>query len=135
MTKEQPEALRESPSLRQRADAWMAVCALLHELRPGWCEGPESMQEQALKAIRALAQEAEWCAPDGGVFGYFRPTMDGWEDCSEGDVGAVALYEHQHLQPLTDKQIQDVWCSAKNEGNQHGPFWFARAIERAHGIT
>ena len=38
------------------------------------------------------------------------------------------------LQPLTDAQIQDIWCSAKIEGNQHGPFWFARAIERAHGI-
>ena len=37
-------------------------------------------------------------------------------------------------QPLTDKQIQGIWCSAKIEGNQHGPFWFARAIERAHGI-
>ena len=37
-------------------------------------------------------------------------------------------------QPLTDKEIQDVWCSAKDEGNQYGPFWFARAIEKAHGI-
>jgi hypothetical protein len=37
-------------------------------------------------------------------------------------------------QPLTDKQIQGIWCSAKIEGNQHGPFWFARAVERAHGI-
>lgn len=36
--------------------------------------------------------------------------------------------------PLTDKEIQDVWCSAKGEGNQYGPFWFARAIEKAHGI-
>ena len=36
--------------------------------------------------------------------------------------------------PLTDKEIQDVWCSAKDECNQHGPFWFARAIEKAHGI-
>lgn len=36
--------------------------------------------------------------------------------------------------PLTDKEIQDVWCSAKDESNQHGPFWFARAIEKAHGI-
>lgn len=36
--------------------------------------------------------------------------------------------------PLTDKEIQDVWCSAKDEGNQYGPFWFARAIEKAHGI-
>lgn len=37
-------------------------------------------------------------------------------------------------QPLTDTEIQTIWCSARNEGNQHGPFWFARAIERAHGI-
>ena len=26
-------------------------------------------------------------------FGYFRPTIDGWEDCSEHDEGARALYE------------------------------------------
>ena len=26
-------------------------------------------------------------------FGYFRPTIDGWEDCREGDEGARALYE------------------------------------------
>ena len=36
---------------------------------------------------------------------------------------------------LTDRQIQEIWCSARNEGNQTGPFWFAHAIERAHGIT
>ena len=27
-------------------------------------------------------------------FGYFRPTIDGWEDCAETDEGAVALYDH-----------------------------------------
>lgn len=47
----------ESTSLRQRADAWMAVCALLRELRPGWQEGPGSAQEQALEAIRAMASQ------------------------------------------------------------------------------
>ena len=89
----------ESTSLRQRADAWMAVCALLRELRPSWLEGSGSgsAQEQALEAIRAMASQPA-------------------------------------RQPLSDKQIQDIWCSAKIEGNQHGPFWFARAIERAHGI-
>ena len=88
---------RESTSLRQRADAWMAVCALLHELRPGWQEGPGSAQEQALEAIRAMAAQPA-------------------------------------RQPLTDTEIQAIWCSARNEGHQHGPFWFAHAIERAHGI-
>lgn len=47
----------ESTSLRQRADAWMAVCALLRELRPGWASGPGSAQEQALEAIRAMASQ------------------------------------------------------------------------------
>lgn len=47
----------ESTSLRQRADAWMAVCALLRELRPNWQEGPGCAQEQALKAIRAMAAQ------------------------------------------------------------------------------
>lgn len=90
---------RESTSLRQRADAWMAVCALLRELRPSWLEGSGSgsAQEQALEAIRAMASQPA-------------------------------------RQPLTDTEIQTIWCSARNEGNQHGPFWFARAIEKAHGI-
>lgn len=26
-------------------------------------------------------------------FGYFRPTIDGWEDCAKDDVGARPLYE------------------------------------------
>jgi hypothetical protein len=26
-------------------------------------------------------------------FGYFRPTIDGWEDCAEHDEGARPLYE------------------------------------------
>ena len=47
----------ESTSLRQRADAWMAVCALLRELRPSWLEGSGSAQEQALEAIRAMAPQ------------------------------------------------------------------------------
>lgn len=33
-------------------------------------------------------------------FGYFRPVLDGWEDCSEGDEGAVALYDRpQRTEP------------------------------------
>lgn len=54
-----------------------------------------------------------------------------------GDVfEVVPLYVSPRAtqKPLTDEQIQDVWCSAKFEKGQHGPFWFARAIERAHYI-
>ena len=73
----------------------------------------------------------------------------GCTDSNDGTVEAITIWcpdviatlrealEHApptaHY-PLTDKEIQDVWCSAKDEGNQYGPFWFARAIEKAHGI-
>ena len=45
-------------SLRQRADAWMRVCALLHELRPGWIDtGTGTAAQQALDAIRSMAAQ------------------------------------------------------------------------------
>ena len=47
---------------------------------------------------------------------------------------ALEYAPHPAHYPLTDKEIQDVWCSAKGEANQYGAFWFARAIEKAHGI-
>ena len=43
-------------SLQQRADAWMAVCGVLHEVCPGWGSGPGSAEDQALQAIRAMAK-------------------------------------------------------------------------------
>ena len=47
-----------SISLRQRADAWMRVCALLHELRPGWIDtGTGTAAQQALDAIRSMAAQ------------------------------------------------------------------------------
>lgn len=73
----------------------------------------------------------------------------GWNFCVSGDDAGFERAKSQssealHVlraerksparQQLTDAQIQDIWCSARTEGNQHGPFWFARAIEKAHGI-
>ena len=43
-------------SLQQRADAWMAVCGVLHEVCPGWGSGPGSGEENAVEAIRAMAK-------------------------------------------------------------------------------
>ena len=42
-------------SQQQRADAWMAVCVALHDVCPGWMNAPGSAQENAVKAIRAMA--------------------------------------------------------------------------------
>lgn len=47
-------------SLQQRADAWMAVCELLHEVCPGWNSGPDCAEDQALQAIRAMAEKQAW---------------------------------------------------------------------------
>ena len=43
-------------SQQQRADAWMAVCGVLHEVCPGWMDAPGSAKENAVKAIRAMAK-------------------------------------------------------------------------------
>ena len=43
-------------SLQQRADSWMAVCGVLHEVCPSWMEAPGSAKENALEAIRAMAK-------------------------------------------------------------------------------
>ena len=40
----------------QRADAWMAVCRVLHEVCPSWMEAPGSAKENAVDAIRAMAK-------------------------------------------------------------------------------
>ena len=41
---------------QQRVDSWMAVCGVLHDVCPGWLEGPGSAKENALEAIRAMAK-------------------------------------------------------------------------------
>lgn len=56
-------------------------------------------------------------------------------DHFRGATEMIGNEEAPVRKPLTDRQIQEIWCSARNEGNQTGPFWFAHAIERAHGIT
>lgn len=43
-------------SMQQQADAWMAVCGVLHKVCPGWNSDPGSAEDQALQAIRAMAK-------------------------------------------------------------------------------
>ena len=43
-------------SLQQRADAWMAVCGVLHEVCPDWMDAPGSAKANAVEAIRAMAK-------------------------------------------------------------------------------
>ena len=44
-------------SQQQRADAWMAVCGVLHEVCPDWMDAaPGSAEENAVEAIRAMAK-------------------------------------------------------------------------------
>ena len=42
--------------LEQQANAWMAVCRVLHEVCPSWMEAPGSAKENAVDAIRAMAK-------------------------------------------------------------------------------
>ena len=44
-------------SQQQHADSWMlAVCGVLHEVCPDWCNGTGSAADQAVAAIRAMAK-------------------------------------------------------------------------------
>ena len=43
-------------SQQQRADAWMAVCGVLHEVCPDLMDAPGSAKENAIEAIRAMAK-------------------------------------------------------------------------------
>ena len=45
----------EYVGLKQRSDAWNAVCELLTELDPNWLSCPGTGRVKALKAIRKLA--------------------------------------------------------------------------------
>lgn len=43
----------------QHADAWVAVCGVLHSVSPGWSSKHASGQDMAVDAIRALAAERD----------------------------------------------------------------------------
>ena len=43
-------------SLQQQSVAWHAVCGVLHEVCPDWCNGAGSAADQAVDAIRAMAK-------------------------------------------------------------------------------
>ena len=43
-------------SLQQQSVAWHAVCGVLHEVCPDWCNGTGSAADQAVSAILAMAK-------------------------------------------------------------------------------
>ena len=43
-------------SLLMQVDAWHAVCGVLHEVCPDWCNGTGSAADQAVSAILAMAK-------------------------------------------------------------------------------
>ena len=43
-------------SLQKQSVAWHAVCGVLHEVCPDWCNGAGSAADQAVAAIRAMAK-------------------------------------------------------------------------------
>ena len=43
-------------SLQQQSVAWNAVCGVLHEVCPDWCNGTGSAADQAVSAILAMAK-------------------------------------------------------------------------------
>lgn len=87
----------------QRMTAQRAVFFLERFKREEKMLGPN--EQAALDfAILALRPQSE-----SEPFGYFRATPDGWEDCSEHDEGAKALYEH----PQAGEAMVDINASAQ----------------------
>ena len=43
-------------SMQQRADAWLAVCGVLHELSPDWNSSPDCAKDNAIAAIHTIAK-------------------------------------------------------------------------------
>lgn len=43
-------------SLQQQSEAWNAICKVLFEVSPYWCDGTDSAIDQAVAAIRAMAK-------------------------------------------------------------------------------
>ena len=43
-------------SLQQQSEAWDAICTVLFEVSPCWCDGTGSATDQAVAAIRAMAK-------------------------------------------------------------------------------
>lgn len=64
-------------------------------------------------------------------FGYFRPTVDGWEDCAPTAEGARPLYEAPVDVPtLDDFEIAKLFQQWFHKpGSSHGEF--ARMVESA----
>ena len=55
-------------SLQQQSDAWHAVCKVLFEVCPYWCSGTGSAREQAVAAIRAMAEAFYRADQDSACF-------------------------------------------------------------------
>lgn len=70
-------------------------------------------------------------------FGYFRPTLDGWEDCAPTAAGARALYEAPVDVPtLTDAEIESIGRAILDhgyawEGLQPWVYRFAYDVHKA----
>jgi hypothetical protein len=54
-TADQPAMLIADPTAEQ-AEAWMSVCAVLHDVRPGWHANGDTGMAAAIATIRHLAQ-------------------------------------------------------------------------------
>ena len=113
-----------------------------------WSNNSQWQSDRAKTAITALREALEAAPQPAAVVN--KPVSAihlGWDRLDNGQLVATYFLPVAEMaapklnttpqparQPLTDTEIQTIWCSARNEGNQHGPFWFARAIEKAHGI-
>ena len=116
--------------------------------RKVWSTVPHAQRLTAFAHEIGATLAARWGAPapaSGEPFGYFRADPFGWTDCAATDEGAIALYEKPQAPevrvPLSDEQIDELASPYLLRMFGTGKIFpevmrgFARAIERAHGIT
>lgn len=81
---------------KKTADAWLKVCALLDELRPGWINKEIGGVESALKTITTMAEKADFAEvkPDLYLTGFqWKDSQGAWQ-FALGPAGS-AWYESQ----------------------------------------
>lgn len=120
-------ALPEQPAAPQ-GDSVVGVGLPLDTIRTGWPEGMLQDDDRNLSRWLANTPDARRHAREAAQLGAVSVPAE---------TASGATGQDQPKQPLTDEQIDAMWSDAKKYSGGIGAVrrTFARAIERAHGIT
>jgi len=100
-------------SMRQRSDAWDAVCAALGSVDPGWSTHVGTGQQCAVAAIHRLgsALSAQGEAVGEVTDYYYGSPVVRWDRPKETNIG-TKLYTHPAPARVTEEMVERVWMAA-----------------------